>query len=194
MKKLNLGCGRFKKEGFINVDVDARTQPEVLHDLNAYPYPFSEAEFGHIEADHVLEHLNDPIRTMKELHRILQPEGTLVVRLPHFSRGFTNPDHKRGFDFTFAYWFDPKMEVWYCGAPYDLKKMRFRWSSQPYLKKKLFSLPTYAASCVAGGLIDFFANLSPLLCSRLWCFWVGGFEEMEFVFIKRGGSSPQGRT
>ncbi|MCX8472834.1 MAG: hypothetical protein ORN85_04210, partial [Sediminibacterium sp.] len=34
-------------------------------------------------------------------------------------------------------------------------------------------------------IINFFANLSPFLCSRLWCFWVGGFEEIEFVFIKK---------
>jgi hypothetical protein len=33
-----------------------------------------------------------------------------------------------------------------------------------------------------GAIIDLFANLSPWLCSRLWCYWVGGFEEIEFVF------------
>lgn len=40
----------------------------------------------------------------------------------------------------------------------------------------------YACGSVAGAIIDFFANLSPIFCSRLWCFWVGGFEEYEIHF------------
>jgi F0F1-type ATP synthase assembly protein I len=32
-----------------------------------------------------------------------------------------------------------------------------------------------------GWVIDRVANLSPLVCSRLWCYYVGGFEEIEFV-------------
>ena len=33
-----------------------------------------------------------------------------------------------------------------------------------------------------GVVIDFFANLSPMFCSRVWCYIVGGFEEIEFDF------------
>ena len=48
-------------------------------------------------------------------------------------------------------------------------------------------------STIAGGFIgaaikrckDFFANLNVYLCSRLWCFWVGGFYEVEFYFVKK---------
>jgi hypothetical protein len=35
-----------------------------------------------------------------------------------------------------------------------------------------------------GKAIDRAANWNPLVCSRLWCFAVGGFEEIEFVFRK----------
>jgi hypothetical protein len=33
-----------------------------------------------------------------------------------------------------------------------------------------------------GDIINFFANLSPEFCSRFWCNWVGGFEEISFEF------------
>jgi hypothetical protein len=31
-----------------------------------------------------------------------------------------------------------------------------------------------------GEAIDFLANLKPRLTQRLWCYWVGGFDEIEF--------------
>lgn len=33
-------------------------------------------------------------------------------------------------------------------------------------------------------LINTIANIQPFITSRIWCFWVGGFEEIEFVFRK----------
>ena len=130
--KLNLGCGRFKKPGFVNVDCDPGLEPDVVQDLNVLPYSFPSGHFRLIEADHVLEHLHEPFRVMAELHRLLQHGGQLVVRV----RSLVSP--------------------------------------------LLFHL-----SEAVGKGIDFFANLSPLLCSRGWCFLVGGFEEIEFRFRKK---------
>lgn len=31
-------------------------------------------------------------------------------------------------------------------------------------------------------IVSFLASVSPSFCPRLWCFWVGGFEEIEFRF------------
>ena len=184
VKKLNLGCGQFPKSGYVNLDIDSKTKADVFHDLAKFPYPFKDNSFSLIEADHVLEHLENPIRVMKELHRILEPGGKLIIRVPHFSRGFTNPDHKRGFDITFAYWFLPKFKPWYSGTEFILEKMKLSWSAQPYLKKKVLSVWIYYPLTVIRKILDFFANLSPAFCSRMWCYWVGGFEEIEFIFNK----------
>ncbi len=182
--KLNLGCGRFKKPGFVNVDCDPALEPDVVQDLNALPYPFPAGRFHVIEADHVLEHLHEPFRVMAELHRLLRSGGRLVVRVPHFSRGFTHADHKRGFDVTFPFYFDPEYRGGYTGTELVLERLRLRWSAQPYLKKTVVSPLHFHLSEAVGKGIDFFANLSPLLCSRGWCFLVGGFEEIEFRFRK----------
>ena len=181
-RKLNLGSGQFLKEGFINVDYYSNSTPDISHDLNLIPYPFEDNYFELIEADHVLEHLTDPFKVMGELRRICAPDAIIHIRVPHFSRGFTHGDHKRGFDVTFPYYFNPEFIPGYQKIPLKLLKMRFRWFAQPYVKKGIFPAPVIFIGQAVGMVIDFFANLSPWMCSRLWCYWVGGFEEIEFIF------------
>ena len=181
-KKLNLGSGEFLKDGYVNVDFYSLSSPDVSHNLNQFPYPFEDNYFELVEADHVLEHLLDPFQVMSELRRICAPGAKIHIRVPHFSRGFTHADHKRGFDVTFPYYFNPEFRPGYQRIPLKLIRMRLRWFAQPYLKKSLLPMPLFLLGRTIGAIFDFFANLSPYLCSRLWCFWVGGFEEIEFVF------------
>ncbi len=183
--RLNLGSGAFKKTGYLNVDGNPAADPDLVVDLNAIPYPFETGRFERIEADHVLEHLDDPFAVMRELHRVLADGGRLRVRVPHFSRGFTHADHKRGFDVTFPYYFDPSFRGGYSGTRFDLERVRLRWFAQPYLKRTVLGRGTFATASAVGRVLDVFANLSPFLCSRLWAFWVGGFEEVEFEFVCR---------
>ncbi len=181
-KKLNLGCGKFHKEEYINVDISSKVKPDIVCDLNNYPLPFKDNSFEIIEADHVLEHLYNPFQVMKEIHRIAKPNAKVIIRVPHFSRGFTHADHKRGFDITFPYYFKPEFKAGYQGVTFYLEKLKLRWFSQPYLKREVLSKSIFYIALFTGKIIDFFANLSPFLCSRIWCFLVGGFEEIEFHF------------
>ena len=181
-KQLNVGSGEFPKEGFVNVDFYARIEPDVSHDLNSFPYPFEENRFELIEADHVLEHLNDPFGVMKELHRIAADGAQIVIRVPHFSRGFTHADHRRGFDLSFPYYFNPSFQGGYQGLELTLESARLTWLTQKYLKKTIMSPLTFKIGVLLDTVFNFFANLHPFVCSRIWCFWVGGFEEVEFKF------------
>jgi len=184
LRRLNLGCGEFKKPGYINLDFETRVHPDVVHDLNNLPYPFDDGAFDLIESSHNLEHLSDPFSGMAEMHRLLAPGGRLILKVPHFSRGFTHPDHQRGFDVSFPYYFDPDFPGGYSGIPFELEHLRLTWNGQPYLKKAVFSAPIHLTLSGLGWLFDLFANVSPAFCSRVWCFWVGGFEEMELHFRK----------
>ena len=119
---------------------------------------------------------------MAELHRIGCNGAQLTVRVPHFSRGFTHADHRRGFDVTFPYYFNPLFRPGYQGLEMRLNRTTFRWFAQPYMKKQYMPALDYRLGYAIGVVLDFFANLSPVICSRFWCFWVGGFEEIEFQF------------
>ncbi len=184
-KKLNLGCGEHHKEGYVNVDWQPLTKPDVAHNLNVIPYPFEECSFQHIEAFHVLEHLDRPFEIMREMHRILEPDGTLHIKVPHFSRGFTHAEHMHGFDVTFPLYFNKRFTTsGYYGVEFELKKMELHWMAffhlLPYMGYGKITIRILRA---LNGVISWVANLSPALCSRVWCYWVGGFEEVEFVFV-----------
>ena len=181
--KLNLGCGEFKKDGYLNLDISSAVRPDLVHDLNLFPYPFQDNQFDLIEADHVLEHLENPFRVMKELHRISRNKASLIVRAPHFSRGLTHPEHKRGFDVTFPLYFQKSFKGGFQGVEFELKRLKLSWFAQKRLKKETLPMFLYIMGYGLGSILSLLANLSPVFCSRLWCFWVGGFEEIEFQFL-----------
>jgi len=97
--KLNLGCGKNILPGWVNMDWHPRLKPDVVHDLNQFPYPFPDQAFEEILCQEVLEHLDDVVRVMEELHRLLKPGGKLKIIVPHYScsNAYTDPTHKHFF-------------------------------------------------------------------------------------------------
>lgn len=96
--RLNLGCGKDIFDGYINLDIVALNGVDVVHDLNKLPLPFKDNEFEEIYAKDIIEHL-EYIPLMKELHRILQPRGKLIIKSPHYTslNFWTDPTHKHAF-------------------------------------------------------------------------------------------------
>ncbi len=98
-KILDVGCGRRKRSGAIGIDNNPRSDADVLHDLNHFPYPFTDNEFDEIFADNILEHLDDVMKVMIELHRICKPNGIVSITVPHYAHrnANTDPTHKHFF-------------------------------------------------------------------------------------------------
>lgn len=183
-RHLNLGCGRYPLAGYINIDIEPSSAADVRFDLSVFPYPLESGGFDSIIASHVLEHLPDAFGTMREWARLLTPGGRLTIRVPHCSRGFTHPQHKAGFDISFPLYFNPSFPGGYSGVEFRLVSMRLVWFAQPELKKSCLPPFHYHAGQLLGRLFDCAAAISPAACSRIWAYWVGGFEEVEFVFEK----------
>lgn len=93
MNKLNVGSGSDYKQGWMNLDFDGHVKADIYHNLNVYPYPFSDNSFDFILCSHILEHLIDPYAFVMEMHRILKPGGEIVFKLPVSSFSYT---HLRG--------------------------------------------------------------------------------------------------
>jgi SAM-dependent methyltransferase len=92
---LDVGCGSAKLPGAVGIDISADTDADIVHDLNVFPYPLEDASFDHVVMQDVIEHVQEPIRVVEELHRILRPNGRLQLRTPHFSSAlaYGDPTH-----------------------------------------------------------------------------------------------------
>lgn len=106
---LDLGCGNRKRLGAIGIDANPDTDADVVHDLNFFPYPFAVSYFDEIYADNVIEHLDDVMKVMEELHRISKPGALLKVIVPYFRArwAFIDPTHKHFFTVDSFSYFDP---------------------------------------------------------------------------------------
>ena len=98
MKKLNLGCGRDLKKGWINLDFIKGDGVDVVHDLNQLPLPFEYKSFDFVLCKDVIEHVSF-IPLINDIHRILKKGGVLKIRTPHFTSklNFEDPTHKNRF-------------------------------------------------------------------------------------------------
>lgn len=82
--RLNLGCGRDRKEGWVNVDFNKDVKPDVVHDLNKVPFPFKDNSVDFIEAKMLLEHLEIEMPVFfREIYRILKPNGKMRFTCPN---------------------------------------------------------------------------------------------------------------
>lgn len=117
VSKINLGCGSEPTEGWCNVDILELDGVNKIHDLNIYPYPFDNHSADEIKAIDLIEHLDDPMRFVKECHRILLKDGKLFMTTPHWQSKnlWIDPTHKRGFDEKSMDYFDPDKDFgqWY---------------------------------------------------------------------------------
>lgn len=79
--KLNVGCGEFKLDGYINID--KYVEADIKADSCSLPY--KDNSVSEIVSSHHLEHLDiDEInKTLKEFYRILKPEGSLKLNVPN---------------------------------------------------------------------------------------------------------------
>ena len=60
----------------------------MIHNLSTFPYPFADNELDQIYLDNVFEHLDNPMRVVLEIHRIIKVNACVKVLVPCF--------HQRG--------------------------------------------------------------------------------------------------
>lgn len=93
-QKLNLGCGKNRQEGYINVDVRPLPTVDYPADMNSCVRTF-EGLCDEIYISHVLEHFENPGKAMrdhpgtvlgllKQVYTMLKPGGLIRVAVPDF--------------------------------------------------------------------------------------------------------------
>jgi SAM-dependent methyltransferase len=113
--ELLIGCGnRSKKmlkfqfipsefQNLTRLDIDPDCKPDVIHDLNVLPMPFSDNSFNEIHAADILEHTGQQgdwrffFAQFAEFWRILKPGGYLIASCPKWDSpwAWADPGHSR---------------------------------------------------------------------------------------------------
>ena len=141
MKKLNLGAGNVIKEGYTNHDIVALEGIDCVHDLNEFPWPWEDNTVDVVLAFDVIEHLDDFMNVMNEIHRVLKKNGHCILQVPYWnSWGATaDPTHKKTFnEFTFHF-LDPnskfnKERYYYSSIKFTIEEEYFSFALlSPYL-------------------------------------------------------------
>lgn len=84
-KKLDLGSGGRHFPGYVSLDRDPATKPDVCHDIETR-FPFEDNAFDEVRAFHILEHVHTEKKTfvMYEIWRVLKPGGVVEIEMPAF--------------------------------------------------------------------------------------------------------------
>lgn len=92
--RLNLGCGRDIRPGWVNIDCAPLPGVDHVVDFGDLPVklPFDDDSVAYSEGVHVIEHLRDPLPFMAELHRVTRPGGRVVFRCPYGSTDDADED------------------------------------------------------------------------------------------------------
>ena len=102
MVKINMGSGEGKLQGWINVDIREEVNPDVLWDLEKFPYPFQDNYAEEIMWKDVLEHLSWRLvkKALEETYRILKHGGKTYIQCPDLEaiakKVILNPDYRFG--------------------------------------------------------------------------------------------------
>jgi predicted SAM-dependent methyltransferase len=137
-ESLNLGCGLKHLPEAVNLDITPETKPDIVHDLDRVPWPFPDNHFREVLAYDVIEHLENFIEAMEEIHRICRDKAVVRITVPHFScaNAYTDPTHRRAFGYFSMDYVTGENEIeFYTRARF--KKLSARMMFYPSLLNKL---------------------------------------------------------
>ena len=74
MKSIDYICGDFFAKGYM--------YPPYVHNMNVLNLPFADGDFDMVMCNHVLEHIEDDRKAMRELFRVLKKGGVGLLQVP----------------------------------------------------------------------------------------------------------------
>lgn len=144
LRKIDLCGGHGKPDGYESVD---QSGGDILANLD-WKWPFQDGSVGVFRAHDALEHLKDPIHTMKEAYRCLAPGGWLLTLTPSTDgRGaWQDPTHVSFWNRNSFLYYTRAEQARFIGTPVRFQEVRIKdffpsdWhkaNNCPYVKADL---------------------------------------------------------
>ena len=96
--RLDIGCGKNKREGFIGVDRIKFDTVDVVCNVGTEKLPYGDSTVDEIHCSHFLEHLTQEERVhfLNEAWRVMRKDAKMSVITPHWAsnRAYGDPTHK----------------------------------------------------------------------------------------------------
>jgi hypothetical protein len=104
--KLDIGCGKNKKEGFTGVDSIAFDGVDIVHDVRT-KWPWEDNSVEEVYSSHFVEHLTaqERVHFVNEMHRVMAKDAKATLITPHWASGraYGDPTHQ----------WPPVSEMWF---------------------------------------------------------------------------------
>jgi len=158
---LDVGCGRRPYEKtlfsgaseYVGADYQTdRSRPDVV--CSAVDMPFPDASFDTLACTEVLEHVPEPLRALREMHRVLKSGGHLILTVPLYW-----PRHDLPYDF-YRYPYDGLLYLLKEGG-FDLVRLFSRGRSYAFIGQAIQHVQP-----VPGRPVSWLINRFFLWCDR----------------------------
>lgn len=113
--KLNMGCNTDHRPGYVNVDKYPGCNPDLVVDLERFPWPWLTNSIEEICFAHCLEHLgqqtNVYLNIIQEVYRVCAPDAIVDITVPHprHDSYLNDPTHVRPITIEGLMMFDRKL-------------------------------------------------------------------------------------
>ncbi|HEX9245356.1 MAG TPA: methyltransferase domain-containing protein [bacterium] len=169
---LDLGCGARKVPGAFGVDMVDQPGVDLVHDLEATPYPLPENCADEIHLNHVLEHFANLLPILEEVWRLSRPDGRVLIRTPHYSGTYAwiDPTHHRAFSAKSFHYYGENAYSFYTRARFHVVRVRLKY----FMIEEDWPWPQR----VWGRAVQWFLDRHPTFGERFLAYLVGGIDEM----------------
>lgn len=104
--RLDIGCGKNKRAGFLGVDAIKFDGVDVVMDARE-AWPWKDNTVDEVNCSHFVEHLTamERVHFVNELYRVLKPGAKATITVPHWAsnRAYGDPTHQ----------WPPVSEMWF---------------------------------------------------------------------------------
>lgn len=136
---LDIGCGKNKVKGAIGIDINKNTDANVICDIEK-SLPFKDSVFDEIHCNQVVEHVNNLIDFMEEIHRIGKNHAKVFINAPYYKSiyAYSDPTHKRFITEDSFHYFTGAKGGFYTSARFKINNISYTYD---FIAKKLLFVP-----------------------------------------------------